>query len=177
MKDKKPKVLDIFRLIIAILILVVAILVMVSLCIAVREMFTDDEGMSGLVFLFIIPVFIGAVVYAIVGIMWIRKYFKVKNKVLSERKASTAEPIIKSIIAGIFLKYISIPFIVYWIFDLIEGIKYSNWAKNKVDGPEFKTNETHPISSENKCQYCGMTVDYKYAKFCEHCGAEIEFRK
>ena len=177
MKDKRPKVLDIFRFIIAILVLVVAIIVMVSLCIAVRNLFADDEGFSGLIFIFIIPLFIGALVYVIIGIIWIRKYFKIKNKVLSERKSSIAKPIVKSIIAVIILSYVAIPLIVYWIFDLIEGFKYANWTKSKVNSPEFRTNETHPITSENKCQYCGMRVDYKYARFCEHCGAEIEFRK
>ena len=43
--------------------------------------------------------------------------------------------------------------------------------------PQFKTNEANPITDKHYCKYCGNVVDHQYARFCEHCGAEIEFRK
>ena len=83
-------------------------------------------------------------------------------------------------ISAIFLTYASIPLVIYWVFDLIEAIKRNKLAE-KIKGtklePQFKTNETNPISDKHYCKYCGGEIDYKYARFCEHCGAEIEYRK
>ena len=181
MEDKKPRVLDILRLIIAILVLIGSVVVGLSLAWAVNDLFNDaEDGFSGLIFLFIFPLFIGAFVYAIIGIGWIKKYNKNKNIPLIQRRTTIAEPIIKSVISAIFLTYASIPLIIYWVFDLIEAIKRNKLAE-KIKGtksePQFKTNETNPISDKHYCKYCGGEIDCKYARFCEHCGAEIEYRK
>ena len=59
MEDKKPRVLDILRLIIAILVLVGSVAVGFSLAWAVNALFNDaEDGFSGLIFLFIFPLFI-----------------------------------------------------------------------------------------------------------------------
>ena len=178
MKDKIPKILDVLRFIIAILTLIASILVIITLVVAVRNLFTDDDGMSGLIFLFIIPLFVMSVAYLIITTHWIRKYFKIKNIPLSKRKTSIVNPIIKSLILGFILTYLAIPLVLYWLVDLMEGIKYSNWSKRLVENmPDFKTNETNPVTNINKCKYCGGVIEYKYASFCEHCGAETEYKK
>jgi hypothetical protein len=182
MEDKKPKVLDILRLIIAILTFAGAVLVGISLFIAVYDIFTTnhEDGFSGLIFIFIIPLMVGTIVYSIVGLKWIKKYNKIKNIPLIQRSVGVGESIVKIVVVGFFIGYLCIPFVVYWLFDLIEAImrkKLAEKIRETKPEPEFKTNETHTIDDPNRCKYCGKEVDYRYARFCEHCGAEIEFRK
>ena len=181
MEDKKPRVLDILRLIIAIIVLAGSVYVGISLWLAINSVFNDaEDGFSGLFFLVIFPFFLAVFVYVIIGINWIKKYNKTKNVPLIERSINIAEPIVKGVIAGMFLTYWAIPLIVYWGLDLIEAImrkKLAEKLKVSKPEPEFKTNETHPIDDPNCCKYCGKEVDYRYARFCEHCGAEIEYRK
>ena len=182
MEDKKPRVLDILRLIVAILTFVGALLVGITLLLGIYGLFTDnhEDGFSGLVFLIIIPLLIGVFVYAIISIKWIKKYSKVKNTPLIQRTITTGESIVKIVIAIFFLSYACVPLVIYWLFDLIEAIKRENLAKKIRESnsePQFKTNETNPISDKHYCKYCGKEVDYRYARFCEHCGAEIEYRK
>lgn len=181
MEDKKPRVLDILRLIIAIIVLVGSLYVGVSLVLAINNVFNDvEDGFSGLIFLIIFPLFLAVFVYAIIGVKWISKYNKTKKIPLIQRTINIAEPIVKGVLAGIFLTYWAIPLIIYWVFDLIEAIMRKKLAE-KIRGtkpePEFKTNETHPIDDPNRCKYCGKEVDYRYARFCEYCGKEIEYRK
>ncbi len=180
MEDKKPRVLDILRLIIAIIVLVGSLYVGISLVLAINNVFNDaEDGFSGLIFLIIFPLFLAVFVYAIIGINWIKKYNKNKNIPLIQRTTNIGEPIVKGVVAGIFLTYWAIPLIIYWALDLIEAIMRKNLTE-KIKGnpePQFKTNENNPISDKHYCKYCGNVVDYKYARFCEHCGAEIEFRK
>ena len=181
MEDKKPRVLDVLRLIIAIIVLVGSLYVGISLVLAINNVFNDvEDGFSGLIFLIIFPLFLAVFAYAIIGVKWIKKYNKTKNKPLIERSVNIAEPIVKGVVAGIFLTYWAIPLIIYWVFDLIEAIMRKKLAK-KIRGnksePDFKTRETNPIADKHYCKYCGKEVDYRYARFCEHCGAEIEFRK
>lgn len=182
MEDKKPKVLDILRLIVGILTFAGAVLVGISMCISVYDLFTYDgeDSISGLILIFIIPLMICAFAYSIIGMKWIKKYGKTKNMPLIQRTVSVGECVVKIVLTGIFFTYWAIPLIVYWGLDLIEAIMRKNLAeKLKVSKPEpeFKTNETHPIDDPNRCKYCGKEVDYRYARFCEHCGAEIEYRK
>jgi len=84
-------------------------------------------------------------------------------------------------VVSFFIAYtFALPLILYWSLDLIEAImrkKYKEKLKESNSQPEFKTNETNPISDKHFCKHCGKEVDYRYARFCEHCGAEIEFRK
>jgi len=181
MQDKKPRVLDILRLIIAIIVLVGSLFVGVSLVLAINNVFNDaEDGFSGLIFLIIFPLFLAVFVYIIIGINWIKKYNKTKNIPLIQRRPTVAMPIIKGVVSALFLREACIPLVVYWVFDLIEAIMQNHLIKkiqaNKPE-PEFRTNETHPIDNLNRCKYCGKEVDYRYARFCEHCGAEIEFRK
>ena len=181
MEDKKPKVLDILRLVIAIIVLAGSVYVGISLGLAINSAFNDaEDGFSGLIFLIIFPLFLAVFVYAIIGLKWITKYNKTKKIPLIQRTNNIAETIVKCVIAGIFLKYWAIPLIVYWALDLIEAIMRKNLAKKireTKSEPQFKTNETNPISDKHYCKYCGGEIDYKYARFCEHCGAEIEYRK
>lgn len=181
MEDKKPRVLDILRLIIAIIVLLGSLYVGISLVLAINNVFNDaEDGFSGLIFLIIFPLFLAVFVYAIIGVNWIKKYNKTKNIPLIQRTTNIVETIVKGVVAGIFLTYLAIPLILYWVLDLVEAIKRKNLAEklrgNKPE-PQFKTNETNPISDKHYCKYCGKEVDYRYARFCEHCGAEIEFRK
>lgn len=181
MEDKKPRVLDILRLVVAIIVLAGSVYVGISLWLAINSAFNDTEdGFSGLIFLIIFPLFLAVFAYTIIGINWIKKYNKTKNIPLIQRSINITVPIVKGVVTGIFLKYWAIPLIVYWALDLIEAIMRKNLAE-KIKGnkpePDFRTNETHPIDNLNRCKYCGKEVDYKYARFCEHCGAEIEFRK
>jgi len=181
MTDKKPRVLDILRLIVAIIVLVGSIYVGISLVLAINGVFNDaEDGFSGLIFLIIFPLFIALFAYAIIGINWIKKYNKNKNIPLIKRTTNISEPIVKGIVAGIFLMYWAVPLIIYWIFDLIEAIMRKNLAEKlqaTKPEPEFRTNETHPITDKQYCKNCGHKVDYKYARFCEYCGTEIEYRK
>lgn len=182
MEDKKPKVLDILRLIIGILTLAGALLVGIYLFIEVYNLFTTnhEDGFSGLVFIIIIPLMIGSFAYSIVGIKWIKKYNKTKSLPLIQRTSTTGESIVKIAISIFFLSYLCIPFVAYWMLDLIEAIMRKNFAekiKATKSEPQFKTNETHPISDKHYCRHCGNVVDYRYARFCEYCGKEIEFRK
>ena len=182
MEDKKPKVLDILRLVIGILTFAGALLVGVYLFAGLYSLFTDnhEDGFSGLIFIILIPYMIGAFAYSIIGFKWIKKYNKIKNTPLIERTVGIGESIVKIILAGFFMSYLSIPFIVYWGLDLIEAIMRKKLAEKirvTKPEPEFKTNETHPIDDPNRCKYCGKEVDYRYARFCEYCGKEIEYRK
>ena len=178
MEDKQPKVLDILRLIVAVLTLICSLVVAVSLWLAIRKLISKDD-IGGLVIILLIPLFIGVIVYFIISIKWIKKYNKVKRMTLLERNTNVGETIIKIIISIAVLTYTCIPLAVYWGLDLIEAIKRNNFKKkwDALPKPEFKTNETHPITDNKHCKNCGKEVDYRYARFCEHCGTEIEFRK
>ncbi|MBQ7797540.1 MAG: hypothetical protein IJ458_04255 [Clostridia bacterium] len=182
MEDKKPRALDIARLIIAIITLIGALIVGIYLFLSVYQLFIYDgeDTISGLIFIFIIPLMIGAFVYSIISIKWIKKYNNVKTIPLSQRTTTTGECIVKIVLAIFFLSYLCIPFVIYWSLDLIEAVMHKQLAeklKQSKHEPQFKTNETNPISDKHYCKYCGKEVDYRYARFCEHCGAEIEFRK
>ena len=86
MEDKKPRVLDILRLIIAIIVLVGSLYVGISLVLAINSAFNDvEDGFSGLIFLIIFPLFLAVFVYAIISINWIKKYNKTKNIPLIQR--------------------------------------------------------------------------------------------
>ena len=74
MEDKKPKILDILRLIIAIIVLVGSLYVGVSLVLAINNVFNNaEDGFSGLIFLIIFPLFLAVFVYAIIGV--VSKFF------------------------------------------------------------------------------------------------------
>ena len=182
MEDKKPRVLDILRLVVGILTFAAALLVGIYLFAGLYSLFTDnhEDGFSGLIFIVLIPYMIGVFAYSIIGLKWIKKYNKIKNSPLLQRTIGVGESIVKIVLAGMFLSYLCIPFVVYWGLDLIEAVMRKKLA-DKIRGaktePEFKTNETHPIEDKNRCKYCGNMVDYRYARFCENCGAEIEYRK
>lgn len=182
MESKKPRVLDFLRLIIAILTFVGALIVAIYMVLAICWLFSSDneDGFSGLIFIGLIPLIIGALVYAIIGFKWIKKYNKTKNIPLIQRSVGLGECIIKMVISVLFLTYLAIPFVLYWALDLIEVLMRKNLAEKMLKSEpksEFRTNETHPIEGANRCKYCGKEVDYRYARFCEHCGAEIEYRK
>ena len=182
MEDRKPRALDVLRLIIAILTLLCALFVGLVMCWVAYDLFTYDgeDTISGLVLLFAIPVMIGVFAYSIVAVKWIKKYNKNKDIPLIKRTVEPGECVVKIILAIFFLSYICIPFAVYWTMDLIEAIKRKKLcAKLKAKNIEvqYKTNETHPINEPNKCSHCGAVVDERYARFCENCGAEIQYRK
>ena len=182
MADKKPKVLDILRLIVAIITLVGALVVGIYLFISIYRLFTYDgeESISGLVLIFLMPFVIGAFGYGIIALKWIKKYKKIVNTPLIQRTNTIGECVVKIILWLLFLKYFAIPFVVYWGLDLIEAIERKSLSKKlnaQTIKPEYKTNETHPIDEVHKCEYCGAEVKEQYAKFCEHCGAEIKYRK
>ncbi|MBQ3502706.1 MAG: zinc ribbon domain-containing protein [Clostridia bacterium] len=181
MEDKKPIVLDVLRLIVAILTAVASLFVAIVFVLALKELLNDTEdGFSGLIFLVMAPIIVGAVVYFVTGIKWIRKYFKTKNTPLVQRKTNASIEIVKVVLAMFFLSYYCVPLVVYWGLNIIEAVRKSNLIKKikaQNSEPKYITNETHPIDEPNKCKYCGADVDERYARFCQHCGAEIEYRK
>ena len=132
MEQKKPRVLDISRLIVALLVTIAGVLFVVSIVSGTIDLFNgtgEDDTISGLIFIFLIPIFIIGLVFASIGIRWIAKYAKIKNKPLIERNTSIIMPIIVGVVAGIFLQLLSLPIIVYCVMDLIEAIMKNNLKK------------------------------------------------
>lgn len=205
MEEKKPKGLDITRLIIAIIVILIGVMAVfytIAGTVGMFESANEEDTMSGLVFLFIIPIFIMGIAFACIGVRWIKKYNKIKNIPLIDRKTDIVTPIGVSIVAIFFLGYTSVPLVVYYVFDLIEAIMKNNMVKKakvnntpnnittKPQVDESSTANTNSVQVENNisnssnsnnlkhyCKHCGHEVDYRYARFCEYCGNEIEYNK
>lgn len=203
MEKKKPRALDIIRLIIAIIFVCIGILAVFYIVAGTVGMFTsadEEDTISGLVFLFIIPIFVIGIVFVFIGVRWIKKYNRNKNIPLIERKTDIATPLIISALAIFFLGYVGVPLVVYYVFDLIEAImknnlinkaKVNNTPNNPTTNPQVDENSTvntNNMQVENNvsnlsnndgkhyCKHCGHEVDYRYARFCEYCGKEIEYK-
>ena len=205
MEENKPKALDIIRLIIAIILICIGVLAVFYTVAGTIGMFTsadEEDTISGLVYLYIIPIFVIGIVFAFVGVKWIKKYNMNKNIPLIERKTDIATPIVISILAIFFLSYASVPLVVYYVFDFIEAImknnlvnksKINNTSNNSITSSSVyvnSTSNTNNMQSENNvsessnidngkhyCKNCGHEVDYRYARFCEYCGSEIEYKR
>jgi len=182
MEDKKPRILDILRLIVGLLTFAGALFVGGFLFLWFYGLFTGayEDAFSGLVFIFIIPLIVGTFAYSAMALKWIKRYGKNKNIPLIQRTTKIGESVVKIVVVGVLLNYLSIPFVIYWGLDLIEAIMRKNLAeriKNSNPEPTFKTNQTNPIGDKHYCRNCGSVVDYRYSRFCEYCGAEIEYRK
>ena len=173
MNTKKTKFLDITRFIIALLVLVATLLVLAwSLYIIVSAQIGKGNGLEGLIVIIAVPLMIVAFIYIFFGIVWIVKYNTNKHILLTERKFDIIMFIL-AIIAGIFLRWASIPLIVYYVLDLTELIVKKSAIKKTAQTNEILYNTVKANSEELQNQSLDEQYNAGNKSYCPNCGAEI----
>ena len=188
MEGYKSKVLDKAKLVIAIIMLSIGILsavYAVIYTIMFNFWMNGGEEVSGLAFIFIIPMFVFGIIYIFIAIRGIKHYKKYKNVPLIERetdkKFSIAMIALNAILScGVYTIIYTALIIVYYILSLIEAIKKDNLKKylnnnqsSNISNLSDNQSMHNYSDTKNYCKYCGNKIDDKDSKFCAYCGNQI----
>ena len=176
MEDKKPRVLDILRLVWSIVLIIAATAGIIGLFYvwAKTKYPNDSDGkfyskLERIGAIFGIIILIVIICFAIRAIA--TRYMRFKDVALVDRDIPVAEPIIKMAVCFFVFLPVLIIFGPYWILDLIEAVKCKNLKEKLgvVSGAKTDTDTTNSIEGNQYCENCGNVINAD-AKFCKHCG-------
>ena len=168
------KILDSIRYVLAIFMVVAGgIMLALGIMWTVQAFGADDEdGFSGLVFLFIIPAIIYGIIYICLGIKGVRKHINNRDVLLIDRKTSSIATLIKGAISVLILTVFCLPVVIYYLCDLREADK-KRIALKAIETNSQSAPKAENAAAGNFCSECGKAIDAD-AKFCKHCGKRVK---
>ena len=174
-----PKVLDIVRLVFAVVLIGVTVYLL-SQSFEYLEKGVPTNTAEQEKFVNVIVSMMFKVFYVILAAGWVRKYFTTRDIPLTKRNANYITPVIKCVVVCLFLGLKGVPLAAYWAIDFVEAIIkeiFVRKEKKLMAASGNSSGETDLKNTENRCKQCGDYIDYRYARFCAHCGAKVEYKE